>query len=336
MKDNRKLPIYYLGQIKSTLASWNLDADAWLAKQNLTSDSINDINHTIDYQTFESLLVSAIEISGEDAIGLHIGSRLSVTTHGMMGYAMINSGTLREAIGIFQRFINTRTPLITVDIVEVAGTLTVQFNDMGDFSPIRQTFHEAVLLTLNNILSYISFGDINILKASFCYKPPNYENVYEDFFNCKVSFLQEKTALTLSLNRIDSPLKMSDPNSLTQARNLCELELQKIGELVSNEQKVKEMLISSIGQFPSLEQLAARFHISPRTLHRYLKNENTSYKEIVESVSSQLAKKYLVESDISIQEISYLLGYKDIANFRRAFKRWYGVPPSEYRNSNGA
>jgi hypothetical protein len=64
MNDNRKLPIYYLGQIKNTLASWHLDTDAWLAMHHLTSESINDINNNIDYQTFESLLLNAIEISG--------------------------------------------------------------------------------------------------------------------------------------------------------------------------------------------------------------------------------------------------------------------------------
>jgi AraC-like DNA-binding protein len=336
MNDNRKLPIYYLGQIKNTLASWHLDTDAWLAMHHLTSESINDINNNIDYQTFESLLLNAIEISGEKSLGLHIGSRLGVTTHGMMGYAMINSDSIREAIDIFRRFINTRTPLITIDIIETPETLTVQFNEVHDISPIRQAFHEAVLLTLNNILSYISFGDINILKAYFCFPRPEYGSLYDEFFHCEIQFFQRKTALTVSLSGLDNPLKMSDANSLTQARNLCELELKKMGQASSNEQKIKEILINSVGKFPSLEQLAARFHVSPRTLHRYLKNENTSYKEIIESVGSQLAKQYLTESDIGIQEISYLLGYKDIANFRRAFKRWYGVPPSEYRNIHGA
>ena len=218
-----------------------------------------------------------------------------------------------------------------MQIFEHEHTLVIQFTDSFDISPIQQTYHEAVLLTLANILSYISLGKVQLINACFCYPEPHYGQQYDDFFHCEHLFCQDHTGLTLALAGIDEPLKMSDPNSLKQARLLCEDELSKVVGFSTREQKIREMLLLSVGHFPSLEQVAARFHISARTLHRHLKSEDTSYKEIVESVSSQLAMKYLQQSSISIQEISYLLGYQDVANFRRAFKRWYGVPPSELR-----
>ena len=76
---------------------------------------------------------------------------------------------------------------------------------------------------------------------------------------------------------------------------------------------------------------ARLFHLTPRTLHRRLQEEGTSYKEILESVRHKLAVAHLKAGHLSVQEIAYTLGYTDMANFRRAFKRWEGVAPSDYR-----
>ncbi|MNG28149.1 Urease operon transcriptional activator [compost metagenome] len=70
--------------------------------------------------------------------------------------------------------------------------------------------------------------------------------------------------------------------------------------------------------------------MTPRTLHRRLLDEGTTFKQILEDVRHTLAVEHLKAGQLSIQEIAYSLGYNDVANFRRAFRRWEGVPPSEY------
>lgn len=84
--------------------------------------------------------------------------------------------------------------------------------------------------------------------------------------------------------------------------------------------------------FPSLTVMARLLHVTPRTLHRRLLQEQTSYKDIIEDVRHTLAVEYLKSSHLSVQEISYLLGYSDMANFRRTFKRWENVAPSLFRS----
>ena len=87
--------------------------------------------------------------------------------------------------------------------------------------------------------------------------------------------------------------------------------------------------------FPSLNVTARLFHLTPRTLHRRLLDEGSSFKEILEQVR-HLAVEYLKAGHLSIEEIAYSLGYTDMANFRRAFKRWEAMPPSRYRDDQGA
>ena len=83
--------------------------------------------------------------------------------------------------------------------------------------------------------------------------------------------------------------------------------------------------------FPGPNVTARLFHLTPRTLHRRLLEEGTSFKEILEQVRHTLAVEYLKAGHLSIEEIAYTLGYTDMANFRRAFKRWEVMPPSRYR-----
>ena len=96
------------------------------------------------------------------------------------------------------------------------------------------------------------------------------------------------------------------------------------------------MAAARVSGFPSLAVTARLFHMTPRTLHRRLQQEGSSFQDILEQIRHTLALEHLKANRLSIQEIAYALGYTDIANFRRAFKRWQGMPPSEYRNRNGS
>jgi AraC-like DNA-binding protein len=76
--------------------------------------------------------------------------------------------------------------------------------------------------------------------------------------------------------------------------------------------------------------------MSARTLRRHLKAAQTSYRKVLNEVQEALAIDYLRRTDISVDEIAYLLGYSDTSNFRHAFKQWTGKTPSSYRSGNGA
>ena len=93
------------------------------------------------------------------------------------------------------------------------------------------------------------------------------------------------------------------------------------------------MLMLSAGDFPGIDQVAARLHMSKSTLGRRLESESTSFRAITDQVKNLLAKEYLTNTELSVADIAHLLDYTDTANFRRAFVRWNGKTPSAYRHS---
>ena len=95
--------------------------------------------------------------------------------------------------------------------------------------------------------------------------------------------------------------------------------------------QVRRVLLEKQNGFPSLQVTARLFHMTPRTLHRRLVEEGTSYRELLDGVRRMLAVEHVKSGRLGMDEIAYRLGYTDLANFRRAFKRWEGVAPSVYR-----
>ena len=95
--------------------------------------------------------------------------------------------------------------------------------------------------------------------------------------------------------------------------------------------RVRRLLLEKQTGFPSLQVTARHFHITPRTLHRRLQDEGTSFRDLLEEVRQTLAIEHLRAGRFTIEEIGYTLGYSDTANFRRAFKRWESATPAGYR-----
>ena len=97
--------------------------------------------------------------------------------------------------------------------------------------------------------------------------------------------------------------------------------------------RVRRILISAQRTIPALPTMARLLGTTPRTLHRRLVEEGTSFRAILDEVRHLLAVEHLRARQFSLKEIAYLLGYSDLANFRRAFKRWTGAPPSRARET---
>jgi AraC-like DNA-binding protein len=95
--------------------------------------------------------------------------------------------------------------------------------------------------------------------------------------------------------------------------------------------RICQVLLSVPGAFPCLDDIADKLHLGPRTLRRRLKDLDTSYQKILDDVRRELAIQYLTTTDLSTQQVSDLLGYTEVTNFRRAFVKWVGDSPFKFR-----
>ena len=219
---------------------------------------------------------------------------------------------------------------------ERAGQVQVRFQPGYALGDIERTVLEAVMLAVSNIFAAMTLGSCPLLQVRLPFAEQPYAALAEELFRCPVAYGQPWAGFSLDLAVIDQPLKLADPTAFREAEAICRRELERLGETASMGARVRRAMLEKHNGFPSLKVTARLFHMTPRTLHRHLLAEGTSFKLILEDVRRTLAIEHLKAGHLSIEEIAYTLGYTDLANFRRAFKRWEGMPPSAYRASLGA
>ena len=332
-KQDFTLSVHYIRQIADQMNRMGTDVQSWLEQSNLSDTQLSDPLQTVSYPVFHQLILNALSMTKEPAFGLFVGERLLASTHGILGYAAMNSGTIGEALALLEHYIRVRTTLVSISHAVWGQEIHIIFDEPYPLGSIRRSVLEAVVLTVKNTFDFITPGASYVGSVSFPFDRPAYAALAHDLFKCDVRYGQSWAGFTLPLAVIDQPLKMADPATFQDASQLCQRELDKLTQKETFSLRVRRIQLEQKNGFPSLNVTARLFHLAPRTLHRRLLEEGTSFKEILEEVRHTLAVEHLQLDQLSIQEIAYELGYTDMANFRRAFKRWEGVSPSTYRAS---
>jgi AraC-like DNA-binding protein len=325
------LPVLYLRHIAEQLRGHGGDVGEWLARSQLREAQLHDASVTLTLPVFQQLLRDALLLSREPALGLLVGERLGASTHGILGYAALNSATLREALDLVERFAPLRLSLVGVSHEAHPGALRIVFTATRPLGDVLRPLLEAVVLSIKNILDAISMGVCRVGEVAFPFPPPGYADLARDLFGAAVRYRQTWAGFTLPPQALDVPLNMADPEAFREAALICQRELDKLTANASLADRVRRLLLERQHGFPSLQVTARLFSMTPRTLHRRLVDEGASYRGLVEEVRHTLAVEHLRAGRFSVEEIAYTLGYSDLANFRRAFKRWESVAPSAYR-----
>ena len=325
------LLVQYVRQIADQLGSMGVDVDRWLARSQLSREQIDGPSLSLAYPTFRSLALDAVSMSKEPALGLLIGARLLANSHGMVGYAALSSATIRQAVELVEHYTPLRTSLISISHTVDAGELRIVFAETRPLGDIQRLVLEAVMLSIKNVLDSISMGVCQVQSVAFPFEAPDYAPLARDIFRCDVRYGQPWAGAVLPPEVIDVPLKMADPEAFREAALICQRELDKLTANESLAARVRRLLLEQQNGFPSLQVTARMFHMTPRTLHRRLGDEGTSFHALLEDVRRTLAVEHVKSGRFSIEEIAYMLGYSDLANFRRAFRRWESVSPSTYR-----
>jgi AraC-like DNA-binding protein len=325
------LPIYYVGQIADQIGRMGADVTQWLRRSGLDEAQLADGSRSVTYPVLRQVILEALAITREPALGLLLGERLRVNTHGIVSFALMSSGTVRQTVELLERFMPLRTSLVRIRHEVRGRELRVVCEEAYPLADVQRPVLEAVVLTMKNVLDYVTMGSCNVTRVCFPFPRPDYAELAQELCRCDVRYGQSWAGFALPAKTIDLPLKAADPDAFQEAASICQRALENLNQGASLGVRVRRVMLERRNGFPSLNVTARLFHMTPRTLHRRLLDEGTSYKAILEDVRHLLAVEHLKSGRMTIQEIAYTLGYSDLANFRRAFKRWDGRPPSVYR-----
>ncbi len=323
-----RLPVSYLRYVAEGVRAAGGDVGRWLSLSGLSEARLASASFTLDHERFDELIRNALATTREPALGLFVGRRLVASSHGIVGFAAMSCGTVREGLELIARYTQLRTNLISIAVTGAPRGVRLQFEENRPLGDIRRPVLEAIVLSIESALAA---GGSQASAAAFSFEAPEYAALAREMFGCEVRYGASWTGFEIPSESLDAPLKTADPEALREAALICQRELEKVtaGEAVAT--RVRRALLESQDGFPSLRMTARMLHLTPRTLHRRLLDEGTSFRTLLEDVRHTLAVEQVRSGRFSMQEVAYLLGYSDLANFRRAFKRWEGVPPSTFK-----
>jgi AraC-like DNA-binding protein len=151
-----------------------------------------------------------------------------------------------------------------------------------------------------------------------------------------VLFNQPHDAILIQCKDLDLPIPLANPGLLQRLEQIAADMLAELSSPNTWSEQVSQGITQMLmrGEKPDIGTLAADLAISTRQLQNKLKDEGTSYQQLLDQVRQLLALRYLDNPDLNLFDIAFLLGYSDQSAFNHAFKRWTGASPGEYRETN--
>ena len=260
------------------------------------------------------------------------GAEFSISSYGMLGYAMMSSATLGQAIRIALKYYRTAGPLLAVSFEPgdaLSSIVAVNVFDLQD--DVLRLVTEEIFSTFPSLLEVLLGAPETAARVELGYPEPRNAALYAAFFGCPVSFAHRFARYTLSSALLDRRLVQADADSALLFEESCRALLADIERHDSVANRVRHLLLASAGTVLTAEAVAGQLGVGPRTLRRRLAAEGVSFQALLDEVRCSVAVDYLTSTELSTQDIAELIGFSEATNFRRAFVRWTERTPASFR-----
>jgi len=298
-----------------------------LQEAGLTLEEVEDEFAWIPLNKFAKVLTVAARVTNDPYFGLKHGAGGRFTSN-PLGYLMANAPDLRTALRSFAHF-HTVLSSNSVEFVENAGRIEWSY-------PV--TLADSVQLTdfsLMRFISRIQFAAGSAWRpvaVGVTHRQPTDFVDYERRVGTRIAFNQAVNSITLSGQTLSLHMPQADPQLFKLITRYCEdqLELQKAVEHPLN--RIREAMIRCLQQGSYGPKFVAKeLGLTPSSLHRRLKAENTSFQRLLDDTRRCLTQRYLQETSLKLTDIAARVGYSELSAFSRAARRWFGTSPRSFR-----
>lgn len=272
-------------------------------------------------------------------ITLRLFARAEITDLGLIGYAAINSGTLGKALEVMYAYHSLASDRYTDRIERSADQAIVYPTPLPGYLDDSDNIGEDSLAGNWRSLQILlgKGADKRKISLHFSFPQPSYVDTYHEVFGPNCYFEQERSELRFPCSWLEVPINRSGSDLAQVFTAMCERILGPGETSTDTSEMVQRLLLSRPGRsMLRLEEAAEQLLLSPNQLRKRLYRAGTTYKTLVLKTRMELARHYLLDTHLSIQEIGYLLDYASPAPFSRAFKLYSGLAPEHFRLSQAA
>jgi AraC-like DNA-binding protein len=282
---------------------------------------------------YQRVIDAALEVTGDPALGLQLGELARSGMFDVLGPLADHAATLRELIEAIGRYSRLIADGHEPQLHEAGDRASIRFAALhGDSSAVRLTAEFATAAMLRTLRQFVG-DDAQPAHVSFAYPAPAYAAAYRRCFGDVVRFDRPFTEIEFPSAWLDKRQLFQSPELYSALKSQAERTLDRLERDAAVSARVEQVLAERSPQHVSMDDAARALGVSARSLRRQLAAEGVSYSELVERARVAAAKRMLRDPRTSIQEAAYAMGFAAPAAFHRAFKRWTGMTPKQYRAS---
>ena len=312
-----------------------LDRAELMLVANLGEEDLHDPDARVPMRVVWSLWEEVIRRAPDRPLGMMFGRDASARELGLVGYTMYHSDSLQRAIERLIRYSHILADAIQFRLVAAERTVQIVLDNEPEARALRHPV-DSRLAAILAVSREITSTEIVPVEVCFCYPEPSATAAHREFFRAPLSFGQPDSMLVLRERDLKLPVKSADETLSGYLDQLADELLQSATPRGSFVERVQRAVWSKLsGGQPTLRRMAQVLGVSVRTLQRRLGEEGTTFAAVLDGLRRHMSVRLLNNRELAVYEVAYLLGYSEPSTFFRAFRRWHGIPPAEYRKLTG-
>lgn len=272
----------------------------------------------------------------EPGLGVEAGSRYHIWQYGPWGLTLLSSRTLREAAEVAVQYLGSAFGFGQLTFEESGGEarLVLDVHDVPE--DVRSFLAERALTGIRMMGRELFATGVPVRRIAFRHAKPADISRYVDVFGVEPVFGAPRNEIAFDSAYLDVPLPQADEWARSTCEHVCRDLLARRQARTGVAGAVRDLLVRNPGEVPDQAAVATELFMSPRTLSRRLYAEHTSFRALLDEVRQLLSELLLDHTDMTTEQVAARLGYAEAASFIRAFRRWKGCPPQEYRGRASA
>jgi len=336
--EDKVYQVVKLAMVIDALAAEGISVEGALAGVGISRDATSSPATRVSLHQIIECYRNANKLTHDPHFAYNAGLRFHFTDYGMYGFAMLSSTNYRRTMQFAMQYHQLATPLAEIDLKEASGC------GIWTITPMAHPHIDAFLY---RFLVEMQFGITVSLHRDFMgpsfaaqelhvtYGAPDDAPKYSKMFGCPVLFTQCENQLRFDAAWLDRTPKLGNEITYLTVVELCDRLMEDLQLHLGLAGKVRQLLLTNMLRPLSFSDVASNLSMSARTLRRKLREEKTSFRNLVDELRMEMAIRYLRETDLTVEHISESLGFSDVANFRQAFRRWTKAAPHQFRKMSG-
>jgi AraC-like DNA-binding protein len=292
-----------------------------------------DPDERVPISVVHELLAGAILLTGDEDIGLKAAREIAPGDYGAVEYAARSAPTWGEAANAVGRYMRLINDALRFSLVTEEDRAYIHLDSLVPLPRASADFQSGAF---HMSATHFWMGEPPRFEVWFTHAQPGDLREYERTFPgaVRLRFDAPFNGFAVPRDYVDLPVPSADPKLHALIRKHAEAMLAELPRAENLTERVRDLLAKELaGGTPTLGHIARKVAMSERTLERHLEEEGTVFKSLLDDLRRRLALRYVLRSELPFSELAFLLGYSQAAAFHRAFRRWTGQTPLEYRKA---